>query len=199
MTGDDAAALVAALVAAYPDFIIGVETLTLYQQFLADCKAETAALVVTQWIAVEKRFPRIAELRERYSRHAGTAPPDIDQAWRIAMEAASRGRYPFTAHPAVRAAIDAVGFRDMRLSTEPGVIRAHFARAYEATRIRSVADAAMPVAQRLLPEMKRLMAAPAAVRELETRHERQAPALGSGQPQRQAGTTKQGKKGNTDV
>lgn len=163
LRADEAAALVAGLMAAFPEVVIGVETVQIYARFLVDADADHAALAVAKWIAKGKRFPRISELRESIERERGGAPPDIDQAWKEAMTAARSGRLPLHgwSHSAVRLAVEAVGFRELRMTDTPGVERAHFEKAYNAARLRT-SDAGVPaLAQGLVKDMRALMSAPA--------------------------------------
>jgi hypothetical protein len=165
MRADEAAALVAALVAAFPETMMSAETLQLYARFLVDAKAEHAAAAVATWIARERRFPRISELREAVERERGGAPPDIDQAWSEALRAARAGRAPARwSHEAVRLAVAAIGFDDLRRSDNQAADRAHFAKAYEAAQRRTRDAGHRQLVQGVVKDMRQLMAAPAELR-----------------------------------
>lgn len=166
MREDQAAALVAALLAAWPHYAIGAETLQLYTAFLSDVDESDAAVAVTTWIAREKRFPYISELREACEKARGGNPPDIDQAWREVFNAARSGRIPSKgwSHAAVRLAVAAVGFDDIRRSDNASVTMAHFAKAYEAAKRRTTDSACAQLVEVVVPSMRRLMEAPSAAR-----------------------------------
>jgi hypothetical protein len=159
--GDQSDALVAMLVAAF-DAVMSRERLLVYSLFLADLDEEIGARVVATWIARETRFPMIAELRQLAERLGADAPPDIDQAWGEVHKAMRAGRAPFRwSHDSVRLAVEAIGFRELCMSNDLSIDRAHFARAFEAARRRTADRGSADVVQRLLPNMRELMEAPA--------------------------------------
>lgn len=76
---------------------------------------------------------------------AGTAAPDPDEALRIVMRQVqrrgARGVEPKQwRHPAIAAAVAAIGWKELCLSTNPEATRAHFLRLYESARTRTVGE-----------------------------------------------------------
>lgn len=164
----ESASLIAMLAAAFPEFTLSDETLQLYTVFLSDVPAELGGRAAATWIARERRFPRIAELRELVERVGGDNPPDLDQAWKEVTTAARAGRVPPNgwSHRAIRAAVEAVGFNDIRTSTTPGVERAHFEKAYAASAARLRNAGSAQLVEVVMPSMRRLMAGPDQARSL---------------------------------
>lgn len=136
MTPDECGELLAALAAAFPPVSMAEETLQIYERFLLDIPFEEATLAVATWISTQARFPRISELRASVRREQGDHAPDPDQAWtEVRLQVAKVGVYrePSFSHPAIAQAVLAIGWREICASTEPGVERAHFFRAYDST------------------------------------------------------------------
>jgi len=160
MAPDQAARLVAIIVAAFPDWRAPVETVQLYTAFLSDADAELAARAVTRWCMRQLRAPRIAELRDAIEREAGAAPPDLDRAWAEVQAEIHRVGHvgvPRFTHVAVQAAVEAIGWRALCESTEPGVERAHFQRAYDSTRRRTADSASHQLIEGIMPLVRELM------------------------------------------
>lgn len=132
MKPEEAGIVLDALVAAYPHVRMSEETVRIYARFIVDADVEHAIAAVARWIARERRFPSISDLRTEIAYAAGTAAPDLDQAWEEVRKSFSSSRPPAWSHPAVAAAVNALGYHEIGQSTEPGVTRAHFQRAYEA-------------------------------------------------------------------
>lgn len=175
MRPDESAALIAMLVTAFPEHAITTNTLDLYAMLLSDADVEHAMKAVATWCLREKRFPRIAELREQIERVQGVAPPDIDIAWAEVMKAARSGRLPACgwSHKAIGLAVQAVGFDDIRRSEKPGVERSHFAKAYESAALRTRDAAASALALDVMPTMRTLIGVPAARSALASKGESQ--------------------------
>lgn len=180
MKADEAQALVAGLVAAFPEAVVGQATLAMYARFLCDVDPDAAARAVATWVARENQFPTIAQLRLCVDSVTGQSPPDVDEAYAEVHAAAKRGRRPEGgwSHPAVKAAVDAVGFDDIRTTTTPGVERGHFYKAYEAARKRTADTSSKQLVDNVLPEMRELMRLPSKMAES------QAPKLAAEQPRR---------------
>lgn len=132
MKPEEAGVVLDALVAAFPHVRMSEETVRIYARFISDADVEPAIAAVARWIARERRFPSIADLRTEIAYANGTAAPDLDQAWEEVRKSFSSSRAPKWSHPAIAAAVNALGYHEIGQSTEPGVTRAHFQRAYEA-------------------------------------------------------------------
>lgn len=157
MTPDESAEVIAALVAAYSPVTIPPETMLIYVRFMEDLHFETTVEAMALWIGRERRFPRITDLREAVERIRGDGAPDLDLAWREVTKAFSKfGRYkvPTFSHPAIGAAVQALGWIALCDSTEPGVDRAHFQRAYESARKRLADPAMIGVAKTIAEEIR---------------------------------------------
>lgn len=162
MNRDQAIDLMAALVGAFPGTTIPEETVSIYSRFLVDIEPIDGVNAVADWILSEKRFPRIAELRESVEKLRGEAPPDLDLAWREVLKTVSAVgiyRTPTWTHPAIAAAVEAIGWRDLCSSTEPGITRAHFERAYKTSTKRLSDPARKILAKSLAEEVRARIAA----------------------------------------
>lgn len=110
--------------------------------------------------------PAPGQIRRRVAEHTGAgAAPDTDAAWAEVSNAIARvgwtvalGNRIEWSHPAVAAAVGALGWDELCGSTNVVADRAHFARFYADTRERAVRAAAMPpsVAALMAGSVKRL-------------------------------------------
>lgn len=104
--------IIATLAAAYPAARFEAATVALYERMLADIPAAALDRAIQECIATCRYLPTIAEIRERVAdRHVGA--PDPLLAWQIVVEAASvygREREPAWGHPAIGAAVRAIGW-----------------------------------------------------------------------------------------
>ncbi|TYO95146.1 replicative helicase loader/inhibitor [Desulfallas thermosapovorans] len=162
MTEKEAITLVGMLFAAYPKFEAPKATIKLYQQFLQDLDFNLARAAVTKHIAVSQYFPTIAELRDAALSLTNKTPSASD-AWCEVMEQISKiGSYgaPKFSHPAIKKAVNAIGWTNLCWSEEIGVERAHFLKIYEVYRKREVENAKiLPLFKKLglkMPEMPAL-------------------------------------------
>ncbi len=138
MTNAEAGVLLDALHAAFPRTTISADTAQLYARFLVDLDLQSAAQAVAMWIATAKFFPTVGELRGLATSDGGA--PDPDRAFAEVMKVVgSTGVYrtPRFSHPAIAEAVDAITWREVCLSDHAPSLRAHFAKAYEAARLRS--------------------------------------------------------------
>lgn len=92
----------------------------------------------------------VFDMRERI---AGTAAPDVDEMAeevfrRVRQRGMSRGEPKRWSHPAVAAAVRAIGWRDLCYGENQSVLRAQLIRMYEAARDRIRAE------QRQAPQMR---------------------------------------------
>lgn len=132
MTPHEAAAIVAAIAAAYPMWPASRETVAVYADALADLPAADVRSAVAEIIRTEDRWPSIATIRRITASRAGLLAPSGAQAWAEVRALASSGAQPAAAsHPAISEAISAIGWWDLRTSSNPETIRAQFLRIYE--------------------------------------------------------------------
>ena len=131
MTRQDSVELFVLLGAAYPREPITEAQIGLYEAFLAPYAFDTVRNAVLRHIAQSPWFPRISDLL------ALIAEPDTvsaDQAWaEVQRQIRSVGVYgtPQWSHPAIAAAVTALGWEAVCRSTNPEADRAHFLRFFD--------------------------------------------------------------------
>jgi hypothetical protein len=113
-----------------------------YCEHLADLPLEQVEGAIAHAIRTGGDFlPTISALRGIVA-EAACKLPGVDEAWAEVMRQVRRvGRYrsPSWSSPSIAAAVDGVGGWQAICNAEnEGIIRAHFARAYEASRGRAV-------------------------------------------------------------
>lgn len=112
-----------------------------YAELLADLAPEELERACWRLCQTGGRFlPTVAEIRSAVA-EARCALPAAELAWREVLAAVGRygrDRRPEWSSPAIAEAVEAVGWRDICLSTTIGVERAHFLRAYGAARGRAI-------------------------------------------------------------
>lgn len=137
MTPREAGIVLDALVAAFPQRVMGEDTVRIYARFLVDVDLDVALGAVAQWIARCRTFPMIADLRELCD---PSPPPDADRAFAEVMRAVGKyGVYasPQFSHVAIYQAVDAITWREVCMSDHAPSLRAHFMKAYEAAKKRT--------------------------------------------------------------
>lgn len=141
MTPAEAMRLVALLVDVLPPQRMSAESIDMYALFLSDFELEAGTAAVVDWIATERKFPPIADLRDRYYAMTGALGPDVDQAWREVerqVGAVGTNGSPKFSHEAIADAVASIGWRTICQSTQVSIERAHFIRFYESVRRRHV-------------------------------------------------------------
>lgn len=136
MTRAEALKLVKVLEAAYPRGEFTRERAEVYIRFLEPLDYRAANAAVAQLIATSRYLPTIAEIRETVARMTAGIP-EPEEALEEVVEAARRGRYEFS-HPAIRKAVDALGWEYIQYSEDPGVWRSQFLRLYGPIRERAL-------------------------------------------------------------
>lgn len=144
MTKSEIASVLAVLKAAYPRQEITTGTADVYARFLADLPYEAALNAVKRHIATSQFFPAIAEIRKAAAESSAQVVGG-EEAWGEVMRAVrSVGRYriPQWSHPAVKAAVDALGWETICNSDEDnlGTLRAHFYRTFERYRLKAIEE-----------------------------------------------------------
>ncbi|WP_116996298.1 hypothetical protein [Desertimonas flava] len=110
------------------------DTVSTWMLMLEDVDAASAAAAV-QILSAEGREwpPPVGRIRRRSieaaAHAAGTAPPTPDEAWAEVREA-MRDDTTDWSHPAVKEAVDTIGWWDLRHSTNVDTVRAHFVKFY---------------------------------------------------------------------
>ena len=144
MTRDEAAKVVAMLKAAFPHQPFPTDSARVYIEFLLDLDVDAALRAVRRLIAEPGRrfMPTIGEIRGAALDVVAPVPLP-EEAWgEVVQQIHAEGYYgrPRFSHPVIYQAVEAIGWREICLSEEPGVVRAHFMRAYETLRQRYVHD-----------------------------------------------------------
>lgn len=126
----EAATVVASLAAAFPSWNAGRETVAIYVDALADLPYDLAARAVRNLILTNDFPPTVATLRSAVAREAGALAPSPLIAWdqaRTAMSGGSRDNF----HPAVASTVAAIGWWELRHTTNLETVRAQFLRLYQ--------------------------------------------------------------------
>lgn len=147
--------LVTTLASLYPSTQIGKSTIGAYVSMLKDVPLGILQAAVDQ-ISVESRFfPTVAEIRERVLM---LQIPDLANgmtAWGDVKKAFARYgfyRTPKFDNPITAEAVDRMGWKELCCSENPEADRAHFARIYDDLVKRSIQDAKLLPASRMLRE-----------------------------------------------
>jgi len=151
-------------------------TKTLWPNWKASESADELALVVDTWHAIIDDVPADLALAAIHALSASGrefAPPvgvvrqkalalvddtpDVDLAWGEVRRSAQYRGYaagpPDWSHPAIAAAVDAIGWRDLCLSSNSEATRAHFFKVYGTAALRSNAERDLPPAARAVAEL----------------------------------------------
>lgn len=131
------------LVSAYPTHKATQETLAVYSVALMDiCYDELQRAIL--WVVTHSRFfPTVAEIREAVGASAPDSEriPDADEAWGLVMSEMHRVRgvygKPEFESPVVAAVVKQIGWHELCMSTQPGVIRGQFLKIYAIARKRA--------------------------------------------------------------
>lgn len=134
MNRTDTAQVLAVLAAAYPYVNVTRETAEVWHDLLSDLDADACRGAVRDLLLTAERWPSPATVRRRVAERAGLLAPSGGQAWGEVQTAARESGWtgaPVWSHPAIAAAVAALGWRNICLSEMPDTMRAHFLRAYE--------------------------------------------------------------------
>lgn len=123
------------LTAAYPNNKLTEASWAVYLVALKDTPLEDVKRGVLWCIAHCTFFPSVAELLKAIQESGAQRLPDFDEAWLEVRRAIRRyGSYapqPAFSHPAVAAAVTSIGWRELCLADDDGIIRGQFRMTYE--------------------------------------------------------------------
>jgi hypothetical protein len=144
MNAREAAAIVALVAAAYPQWPVTKETVAVYADSLSDLPASLVTEAVRSLIRTDDRWPTVATIRLRVAGDAGVLAPSAAEAWAEVTRGAvavGRTRLPEFSHPTVESAVQAIGWYNLCATENLDTMRAQFTRIYEDGRRRH--DSAM--------------------------------------------------------
>ena len=130
------------LVSAYPTHKATPETLAVYSVALCDLEYDALQRAIL-WVVTHARFfPTVAEIREAVETSAPDSEriPDADEAWGEVINRAKRGVFcesPQFSCSIIAETVERIGWRDICMSTEPGVLRGQFLKIYGIARKRA--------------------------------------------------------------
>lgn len=114
------------------------EAVELWYRLLADIPYHAADLFLQKWVATHPFSPAISEIREGVALFSGNSVPDWGMGWKEVL--AAIGKYGYmnerkaleSLSPVTRSAVERLGWQNICLSEEEGVIRAGFRQCFEA-------------------------------------------------------------------
>ena len=134
MNNTEAAQLVGVLAAGYPQWQVTKETVAIWADLLADLDYSATRTVVRNWLMTEERPPSPAAIRRGLASSAGLTAPTRATAWaevRQGLTTSTNNSKPAFSHPAVSQAVDAIGWWEIRTSTNLDTLRSQFWKVYE--------------------------------------------------------------------
>jgi len=133
MIRKETASILAMLVAGFPQAKVTSETAEVWHEFLQDLPYDEVKVAVVRLITGSEYFPTVAAIRKSVLSSMGMLPMPVDQAWSEVCAAVDehglRGKPMFS--PIVERIVDAIGWWNICMSTQPDMIRRDFFRAYE--------------------------------------------------------------------
>lgn len=134
MNDREAASVVAAIAAAFPQWPASKETVRVYADLLGDLSHADVMAALRDLLLTEDRWPTVASIRRSVANRAGVLAPSAMQAWgEVTRQADTVGRTgrPRWSHPALEEAVKAIGWYEICMSTNPETLRSQFTRMYE--------------------------------------------------------------------
>lgn len=120
--------------AAFPNNKIGADTVLVYMATLSDLPLDDLKRAILWTITHNTFFPTVAEIRAAALKSDTTNRlPTAEEAWGAVVAEMHRiGTWgpPHFHHPAITRAVQSMGWREICLSTEPGVVRGQFLKMY---------------------------------------------------------------------
>jgi hypothetical protein len=167
VTKQEAARLVAGLVALYPHYEVEQATVSAYSRMLEDLDYAAAEAALREHVATNRMFPSVAEIRTLVAERSLGLPTPAT-AWELAEHASDVGGSKALPAP-VRRALQYVGGNwAVRTTESPEILRSQFLKAYAEFRQEAIADVQIaPVAPReITPASIRALIDKAAPKEL---------------------------------
>jgi hypothetical protein len=154
-TEREVAQIIAVIATAYPNWQPAPNTPELYYQLLGDIQTEELKTAVLHCVAESGRkfAPSIGEIRGAVGELRGMISnvPSSYQAWQeVQRQIVDVGSYrtPEFTSPVIKAAVDAMGWRNLCLSEDATADRARFIQCYEQFKTRAELEGTM------LPEVR---------------------------------------------
>lgn len=147
MNKTEIANLLALCASAYPHVAITKETAIVYAEMLADLELSVAMQAVKKLIATSQYFPTVAAIREQCASIATPFAPSLASAWAevtYQVRHVGHGKQPEWSHPSIATTVDTLGWRELCMSENQAVMRAHFWKVYEAIAREQRMDAILP-------------------------------------------------------
>jgi hypothetical protein len=135
----DIASILAVIAVAYPNFAVTEQTTEVYLQILSDIPADELKAATLHCISESGRkfAPSVGELRGAVAELRGMSAnlPSSFEAWQevgkqISINGGDFGN-PVWSHPIVQKAVEAIGWRNLRMSEDATADRARFIQCYE--------------------------------------------------------------------
>lgn len=135
----DIAEIVSVISVAYPNWIVTEQTNQVYWQILADIPTDELKAATLHCISESGRkfAPSVGELRGAVAELRGMSAnlPSSFEAWQevgkqISINGGDFGN-PVWSHPIVQKAVEAIGWRNLRMSEDATADRARFIQCYE--------------------------------------------------------------------
>lgn len=134
MNNQEVARLVGILAAGFPQWQVTKETVAVWADILADLDFGITQGVVREYLMTENYPPSPASIRRRVAEKQGLTAPTKASAWSEVManiKSSSSADRRSWSHVAVFKAVDAIGWYELRTSTNVDTIRAQFLKIYE--------------------------------------------------------------------
>jgi len=155
MTQAEAAKLLAVVAAAYASFDVDETKVQVWRELLGDLDLDLVSTAVRRHIAASKWAPTVAEIREEATRLSHPEQMTAGEAWGAVHEAVQRYGYYQPQEsleslpPLVAQAARQIGWSEICLETNVGVLRGQFMKVYQAMREREEREEVLPANIRL--------------------------------------------------
>ncbi len=134
MTKEETAMCLGLLSAGFPQVTVTRETASVYHEVLKDIDGQVALKAVKSLLATAEWFPPPAIIRKKVAEILGVlAPSATDALTEIIgqVKIAGRDHLPTFSHPAIKKVVDAIGWREVCMSSNQEALRAHIFRLYD--------------------------------------------------------------------
>lgn len=154
MTKAQTAKLLAVVAAAYPSFEVDETRVEVWRELLGDLDFELLGVAVRRHITSSRFAPTVAEIREQAMRASGSEQMTAGEAWGAVHEAVQIYGYYRPQEgldslpPLVARAAKQIGWSQICLETEVGVLRGQFMRVFEQLARRAEREETLPLSLR---------------------------------------------------